>query len=209
MTGYNFLRTLQTYKSDNVFNPYSDVCPLYDHPKSPTIRLNNLHKLIDSFQSCKVDSIWLGRDLGHKGGRRTGIALTDEVNLPNASQIWNVELEKSTTGNPFSEITAKTIWNAISRIDAKIFTWNIFPFHPYESGNHYSNRPHAAKEQKVGVEILIGLIDILKPVQIVAVGNDAYSVSCKIFSDMNIFKVRHPSYGGIKLFSEQTHKLYA
>lgn len=28
-----------------------------------------------------VDAIWIGRDLGYRGGRRTGLALTDDVHM--------------------------------------------------------------------------------------------------------------------------------
>jgi len=28
------------------------------------------------------NTIWMGRDLGYRGGRRTGLALTDEAHLP-------------------------------------------------------------------------------------------------------------------------------
>lgn len=203
-----FLKKIKEYQSDSVFNPYSDICHLYDSSNAPQIRLQNLKKVLDSFLNCKVDSLWVGRDLGHRGGRRTGIAFTDEAHLELASNVWNVKLDKATIGDIFKERTATNIWELVNKIDEKIFMWNIFPFHPYENENHYSNRSHNSKERNIGIKILDLLIELLMPKKIVAIGNDAYNCLSKIFFNMNLSKIRHPSYGGEKIFLHQISELY-
>ena len=203
-----FLRDIQRYQSDRVFNPYLDVCDLYDSPNSPKIRLKNLRNLLDSFLACETDSLWIGRDLGYKGGRRTGIAFTDEAHLMSASKKWNVYLEKATKGENFTERTATNIWRFVNQIDQKIFMWNVFPFHPHEANNPYSNRNHVAKERNDGMDFLDTLAKLIKPKRIVAIGNNAYACSCKIFPSADVYKVRHPSYGGENIFSKQITKIY-
>ena len=204
-----FLEELRTYKSKNVFNPYLDICPEYDYCNSSVTRLENLSKALDVFLSFRVvDSVWIGRDLGYRGGRRTGIAFTDETHLETASEIWGTKLCKATKGKEFAERTATNIWDFTIKIDEKIFFWNVFPFHPYEGDNHCSNRRHNTNERDIGMKILNMLINLLKPLKIVAIGNDAYDCSHRMFPSINVLKVRHPSYGGEKIFSKQISKLY-
>ncbi len=208
MSNRTFLNRLKAYQGQNVFNPYSDICDIFDQDDANDIRSKNLERVIN-YLSCKqVDSIWMGRDLGHRGGRRTGLALTDEANLESASNVWQVELNQATEGSIFVERTAANIWNALKAIDENIFMWNVFPFHPHEPDKPFSNRSHTAKERDIGIEILELLIKILKPNKIVAIGNDAYKCSLRIFDNSYVYKIRHPSYGGEKIFTRQINELY-
>ena len=58
------------------------------------------------------------------------------------------------------------------------------------------------------MEIFKVLVDITEPKRIVAIGNDACNCLSETSPDAEIFKVRHPSYGGEKSFSEQISKIY-
>ena len=49
---------------------------------------------------------------------------------------------------------------------------------------------------------------MLKPKRIVAIGNDAALVANRLGTQSNVFKVRHPSYGGQEQFLEEIHELY-
>ncbi len=208
MNRKEFIKILKDYKGTNVFNPYSDKCELFDKYNASQIRTSNLTKLLDAAIDKGVDSIWIGRDLGHRGGRRTGIALTDESHLVDAGNKWNLELVRATKGVLYSERTAANIWDFVNVLDKNIFMWNVFPFHPYEEGNYLTNRCHTAKERDEGVVILEALAKLLKPVKIVAIGNDAYKISKKLFLNKPVYKIRHPSYGGEKDFSKQLSELY-
>jgi hypothetical protein len=71
-----FVEALAAFRLPNVFNPYIDSCPEHDLDESPAIRRSNLVAVIEGAFGVGVETMWLGRDLGYRGGRRTGLALT-------------------------------------------------------------------------------------------------------------------------------------
>ena len=202
-----FVNHLSQITFNNVFNPYRDVCREYDHYESPAIRRLNLQRYLDSAVTCGVESVWLGRDCGYRGGRRTGIALTDEINLEALDHQFGINgLVKATVGQPVKERTATEVWKIIREVDAKVFLWNIFPFHPFEAGNPMSNRCHSAREFNECRDLLCCLLEWLQPKMIIAIGADAHKALCRL--DFNVSSVRHPSYGGHLKFASGIRQLY-
>lgn len=208
MSRRRFIKMLAAYQSPKVFNPYAQRCEQADRYNAVQIRKRNLAQLLDAGLEQGIDSLWLGRDLGFRGGRRTGLALTDEARLPNASKMWQIELKQATKGAPVAERTAGAIWRFVEQADANIFMWNIFPFHPHEPDNAMTNRAHTAKERDQGLAILSTLIAMLKPKTIAALGNDAYLGAQKVATTESVYKLRHPSYGGERIFAKQIADLY-
>lgn len=209
MVAERFVRQLSSVRFDNTFNPYSDRCEIHDYCDAPENRCALLMKMLGKAIEVEVDAIWVGRDLGYRGGRRTGLALTDDVHLINHVNRWGLTYSKFTKGTAVRERTASVIWQALSKISSPIFLWNVFPLHPYEPGEPFSNRTHNPIERKAGEEILDELVRILNPKRLVAVGNDAAKSTRRYGDSFEHFKVRHPSYGGQKLFLEQIKSIYS
>ncbi len=208
MNSKKYVDRLSGVSFPDVFNPYRDVCGEHDHSRSVAIRRVNLQKYLDAVLVGGIDSLWLGRDCGYRGGRRTGIALTDEIQLPALEQHFEFDgISKATVGLPVKERTATEVWKIIREVNAKVFLWNVFPFHPFETGNSMSNRRHTTREFDQCKDLLLGLIDWLKPKKIITLGADAHREVERLGFKSSL--VRHPSYGGHIEFAVAIRKLYA
>lgn len=208
MTVNQFIKKLTQLQFENTFNPYSQRCGIYDYHNAPLKRRKLLKQVLDIASKDGVDSIWIGRDLGYRGGRRTGLPMTDDTHFKLNLNKWGVNAERATKGKEISERTATVIWDQLININVPVFIWNVFPLHPYEPNNPLTNRAHNAKERDTGIEILEDLIKILKPKRLIAIGNDADNALKKLKIDVPVIKVRHPSYGGQTVFIEQVKEIY-
>jgi hypothetical protein len=208
MNSKQFVNQLSQISFPDVFNPYRDLCSDHDHPESPAIRRFNLQQYLDIALACGIESIWLGRDCGYRGGRRTGIALTDEFHLEMLERHFGFGgITKATVGAPVKERTATEVWKIIREVNAKAFLWNVFPFHPYENGNPMTNRCHTAREFNGCRDLLFSLVELLQPKRIIAIGIDAHKAVMQL--GFEVSAVRHPSYGGHIEFASAIRKLYA
>ncbi|KGV01747.1 MULTISPECIES: uracil-DNA glycosylase [pseudomallei group] len=205
-----FVEAVASLQFEDCFNPYTDRCDVHDRRDAPRRRAVALSAMLRSAAEEPIDAIWIGRDLGYRGGRRTGLALTDDVHMVQHARRWNIDLaaERPTVGNAVAERTAAVIWNMLEHIDARIFLWNVFPLHPHEAGDPFTNRQHNARERRAGEELLQRLIVLLRPARIVAIGNDAAMAAQRITDSVPVVCVRHPSYGGQTQFQEQIAELY-
>ncbi|WP_156419918.1 uracil-DNA glycosylase [Aureimonas sp. N4] len=202
-----FLKSLEVVKLDNCFNPYADRCKVYDLPNAFEVRKENLRLILERCASAPVVDLWVGRDLGHKGGRRTGIALLDELQMDAyASKLGIGLLSRATTGKPVKEQTATSVAQAMENCSVPILTWNVFPFHPHNSGCPFSNRSHTLREAQIGCELLLRLTRLVSIRYVVAIGADAKRSMAAIGQDIKA--VRHPSFGGKNSFLEQMKNIY-
>lgn len=208
MTPTNFVNSLQEAKFDRVFNPYADRCEIHDLNDAPRIRATALLNMLKAAAKAEIDALWIGRDLGYRGGRRTGLALTDDVHLCAHATRWNLSVERATTGSVIAERTAAVIWTMLAQVSAPIFLWNVFPFHPHEAADSFTNRAHTRSERETGEEFLAELIVMLGPRRLVAIGNDAAQAAERCSRRVEVIHVRHPSYGGQSDFIRQIRSLY-
>lgn len=203
-----FVDRLSEVEIPNVFNPYRHRCDVHDLEGAALIRRCNLEAVLSSRHAMKVDSIWFGRDLGYRGGRRTGLALTDEVAMLSVARC-SVEtrgIAKATRGSLVAERTAATIWSLISRLPRPPMLWNAFPLHPHQPEEPFTNRAHTKRERRETAWTIEALVERLGCPKLIAIGNDA----SKALGDLGFEHqtVRHPSYGGQRQFLESMEQIH-
>lgn len=133
--------------------------------------------------------------------------LTDEVHLETASSLLGgIALDRATQGPVVSERTAAVVWRVLSRVASPVVLWNVFPLHPHEAADPFSNRCHSRAERDATWPFLIGLIAMIAPRRIVAIGRDAGLALSGI--DIPVVTVRHPSYGGQAEFMAGVYDIY-
>jgi len=195
MTPRSFVSALAGMQLPNVFNPWADRCAIHDRADAPQRRRANLISMLDAAIETRVETVWIARDLGYRGGRRTGVPLTDEVHLDDASRLLgDVSFVKATTGPAVAERTAAIVWRMLTRVNEPVMLWNVFPFHPHDANDPMSNRCHSRLEREMTWPLLEALIEMLEPRQIIAIGRDAHLALEPL--PLPIHQVRHPSYGG-------------
>ena len=116
MNPAQFIEELRGLNFENTFNPYRDRCSEYDLSDAPQRRSQILESLLNAALAQAesgrgIDSMWVGLALGYLGGRRTGLALTDDVRFEEHLKRWELPFERPTQGQ-VEEKTAKTVWGS-------------------------------------------------------------------------------------------------
>jgi hypothetical protein len=206
-TPQEFVKALAETRLPSVFNPYADHCGIHDKTDAASIRKRNLVRCLEGIIDARCDTIWIARDLGYRGGRRTGVPLTDETHLPDAAVLMGgVELDRATRGPIVAERTAAVVWSMLNRIGVPAMLWNIFPLHPHEPDDPMSNRCHTKAEREATWPLLLALFEMINPRRIVAIGRDAALALHGINTKVEL--VRHPSYGGQTEFISGICQIY-
>lgn len=207
MTPKVFVSHLAAVRLQNVFNPYGETCSEQDQPDGAERRQHNLTLFLEAALDARVETVWIARDLGYRGGRRTGVPLTDEVHLPKMTAMFDdLTLERATTGPAVAERTAAVVWSALLELDQPVFLWNVFPLHPHEAGDRQTNRTHTRAERALFTPLLLALLAMLQPKTVVAIGRDAQLALAEL--EIHSCPVRHPSYGGQAEFLAGLSALY-
>lgn len=202
-----FSTALWSLEFENVFNPYRHVCPVHDDDRSPGVRLRNLEIYFAEAFRTMPRTAWIGRDLGYRGGRRTGLPLTDEAHLSSFCIAFNVDgTRKATRTETVAERTAAEIWRVIEAIEKPPFLWNAFPFHPHEADAPLNNRCHTRREFAACEDVLAAMMEAFDFDRIFVLGNDAGRALERL--GLPHTYVRHPSYGGQTAFRRQMAEAY-
>ncbi|MEO1379413.1 MAG: uracil-DNA glycosylase [Pseudomonadota bacterium] len=206
-TPSEFVEALSAIELPDTFNPYRDRCSMHDAPDAAHRRRANLRLCLEAAQNSGADTIWIARDLGYRGGRRTGIPLTDEAHLHDAEALFGgIDLSRATRGPLVAERTATVTWTQLMSIGRPVMLWNVFPLHPHAPGDAMTNRCHKKSERVATWPFMLALLDLLKPKKLVAIGRDAEAALADI--DVNVSMVRHPSYGGQSDFISGIQSIY-
>lgn len=206
-TARAFVSALSNVSLGGVFNPYRDRCSVHDLENGPAVRRKNLRGYLDSIERLAADTIWMGRDLGYRGGRRTGLALTDEQRLAVLPQSYpGATPSKATRGPVVAERTAAEIWAILERLERPPLLWNVFPLHPHEPDEPMSNRRFTARELSCVNDLNRLLVDWLKIKRVICIGQDAATYASTL--GVVVECVRHPSYGGVTEFRAGMQRIY-
>jgi hypothetical protein len=207
LTPRRFVSSLAEVRLPRVFNPYADRCEVHDRADAARLRRKNLELFLEAALERRVEEIWIARDLGYRGGRRTGVPLTDEVHLEVVGRLLGgISLRRATRGPIVAERTAAVVWKVLDRIDRPVLLWNVFPFHPHEGNDPFSNRCHTPAEREQTLPLLKILLEMFEPERLVAIGRDAQLALKDL--DIPVAMVRHPSYGGQAEFISGLYDLY-
>ena len=203
----SFVAELATLRFHNVFNPYSDVCAEHDLKEAPAIRRGNLEAVLSKAIRRGTRSIWIGLELGRGGGRRTGLAMTDDAHLLNHAERFEARgIKHATKSGPMTELTAGVVWTALDQVREPVFLWNVFPLHSHKPGLSLSNRRHNREEQVKCRSFLDEIFSIFAPETIVAIGADAQNALAG--QNRKFCPVRHPAYGGKSAFLRGIRDIY-
>jgi uracil-DNA glycosylase len=195
VTPSQFLTDLRALRFEHAFNPVADRCAVHDRAKAPQTRARTLLALLGAAERRGTRALWLGRDFGWRGGRRTGLAFTDDAHFSQHLACFGLKAKRPTRGPPLPERTAAVVWEGLAE-EESFFLWNVFPLHPHAPDAPFTNRAHRAAERAAGEEILSALIGLLRPERILAVGRDAEAAAARVAPGLERVALRHPSFGG-------------
>lgn len=222
-----FLRKLQEYSGELVFNPWRDYDTTCDvGPEAPRVRRENLRRYLELRPEARY--LFIAEALGYQGGHFSGIAITSErillgqhpdIDAKSVLGDWSYRR----TSNPlspllsttqrekgFNEPTDTVVWNALARhglASFEVVLWNIFPFHPYRKGNLLSNRTPDKSELDTGMEYTRMLLSMYPGIQVVAIGQKAAATLTRYGT--KAFAVPHPSMGGAERFRTAVAAIFA
>lgn len=207
MSARRLVEALADVRLAHVFNPYADRCATYDRANAPQLRRRALRAYLEAVRASGTDTVWMGRDLGYKGGRRTGLALTDEHHLHLLATVYpGATWARATHGPACIERTATEIWKCLAALATPPLLWNVFPLHPHEPEQPFTNRKFAARELDAVQAINSELLAWLGVTRVVALGQDAARYAATF--GLHVEHVRHPSYGGVTEFRASIRSLY-
>lgn len=202
-----FVDALASLRMDGCFNPYADRYPPFDLDDAAAIRRSNLTAVLQAAAQAGVEDLWIGLELGYNGGRRTGLAMTDDTNLEAHGRRFGVadRVRCATRAGPVKEMTAGIVWEALGHTNRAVFLWNVVPVHPHRTDEPLSNRRHTRHERSICLPHLDALISLLRPQRLVAIGKDA-SAALTSCGQPHV-AVRHPAFGGKRVFLDQIAKI--
>lgn len=200
-----FCAELAGLRAERVFNPYRDLCPEHDAPEAASIRRANLDAYLTAALAARPRTAWIGRDLGYRGGRRTGLPLTDDIHLRDCAAVFGATLRKSTRTPAVAERTAREIWRVVGALQHPPFLWNAFPLHPF-GDSPQTNRRHSRAEFDRVADLLSTLLGAFRFDEVYALGADSAQALTRI--GVAHTRLRHPSFGGHPEFRRQIQAEY-
>ncbi len=182
--------------TDTLFNPYHDEDPRFDVPGAPAIRRANLGRYLDALTAPAF--VLVAEAPGPHGMRFTGVPLTSEAQLTDPA--FPLHGQPTSLGAPLREYSAGIVHRTLGADWARVFIWNTVPFHPHPPGKPRGIRAPTRTEVARFTPLLAGVLAVLAPARVLAVGRVAERALAHI--GVTATYLRHPSQGGARLFAE-------
>jgi len=196
----------------DLFNQYRSLDENLDLSDAASVRQRNLRNYFESF-SEKPSILLVGEAAGPWGCRFSGVPFTGEKQLfeksvPFPGKQSSRDDPKYPTKKlpPFISTSAKIFWDVLKPYHPKFFVWDCVPFHPHVEGTALSIRTPKKEEIKEFSILLDKIIEVVKPVEILAIGRTAQN-ALSLLSKDSIY-VRHPANGGGKKFREGMERFF-
>ncbi len=181
---------------EGLFNPYHDHNAAYDRPEAVAIRRANFRNYLACY-AVPPPVLLLAEAPGPWGCRFSGVPVTSEAQLVDTA-FPIPGAQSSLNATPYTEYSAGIYWRILAPFFPHFFTWNSVPCHPYKPGNPLSIRTPSKREVLAWSDLLAGLLDVLRPARVLAVGRKAEQVLNHL--GVTATYVRHPSQGGARRF---------
>ncbi len=180
----------------NCENPYR-----YEQPFA-NARRHNLQQYLTLMVQQRPQLLLIGEAPGYRGCRLTGIPFVSPHILAKLGERFPQTTEPFQSATEWPqfqrEASATIVWHTIDGWQPLPLLWNIFPFHPHQSGRPQSNRTPTASEIALGRPFLTQFQQLFPQTKLVAVGQKASTALAKW--EIAHTAVRHPSHGGAKQF---------
>ncbi|OPX86611.1 MAG: hypothetical protein A4E53_03045 [Pelotomaculum sp. PtaB.Bin104] len=216
------LKDCKPSSSLKVYNPWRDFDGIYDIGKeAPEIRCKHLENYL-RHRVPGAKYIFVAEAVGFQGGHFSGIAMTSErillghhknkklqpslvisCNTKRTSNPGHISINKTQSKMGYNEPTATIVWESI--IDSKrnpfdVILWNMYPFHPYQTGL-LTNRTPSDAELREGIKYLNILRGLVQNAEIVAIGLKSHQTLTHF--GIKHYSVRHPANGGASEYRQQ------
>ena len=199
-----FVDIIKSTSGENLFNPYTDSC-IHDSEGACGLREKNLRTYLGVVG--RTDTIVIGEAPGYLGCRRTGIPFTDNDHLDKVAKIYNLNnLNRTTKTGKEKENSSLYMWRTIEKLPEPPFVWNIIPLHPHDEDNQFSNRTPNKMDYLSTKKVISYLLKNGDFERIIAVGRVAETHLINM--GYRCLYVRHPSFGGSKIFEQQILQLF-
>ena len=172
-------RLANTRTDENLFNPYNQVCKIFDVNTAPGLRQGNLRIFLDSFTNSSTDALWVFDSADYFSTKLSGVPLMGPSSFTKVENIFGLTLHfeaanKSSSLSAVPNAHAK-LWNLISKQKEHPLIWNVLPFYPHKRDDISTRREPTAQEYLKYSEFMHSVIAIYKPKSVLAVGNKAKS----------------------------------
>lgn len=188
-----------------LFNPYRDARDEIDRPDAARIRRDNLKSYLRCYTE-RPPLFLLAEAPGPWGCRFSGVPFTSESQLVDPDFPIDGR-PSSRQDEPHREYSGAIYWRVLGPYFPHFFTWNSVPLHPHDAGDPLTIRTPRRSEVARYEEVLAGMLDLLQPERVVAVGRKAERALCEVDADCTY--VRHPSQGGAKKFETGVSEILA